>query len=243
MSAQPADGSMHLYRRLLSYVRPHAKVFVVAVFGMIVAAATEPLFPALMKPLLDGGFARGADPILPPLAFAAAIIGVFLVRGVFTFISNFGMQWVAHRVVLDLRTRMFERLVRFPTPFYDEHSSGVMMSKVTYDVTNVTAAATSVVTIVIKDTVVVCGLLGWLFYLNWKLTLIALVVAPAMAYAVKATARRLRAMARETQRSMGELTHVIEESIECHRVIKECCHSSFALVAVHLVTPCRCSTS
>ena len=216
----PDTSSAQLYRRLLSYVRPHAKVFVVAVFGMIIAAATEPLFPALMKPLLDGGFARGADPILPPLVFAAAIIGVFLVRGVFTFISNFGMQWVAHRVVLDLRTRMFERLVRFPTPYYDEHSSGVMMSKLTYDVTNVTAAATSVVTIVIKDTVIVSGLLGWLLYLNWKLTLIALIVAPAMAYVVKLTARRLRAMSRETQRSMGELTHVLEETIECHKVIK-----------------------
>ena len=219
MSA-PGMGSAQLYRRLLSYVRPHLKVFVVAVFGRIVAAATEPLFPALMKPLLDGGFARGADPILPPLVFAAAIIVVFLVRGVFTFISNYGLQWVAHRVVLDLRMRMFERLVRFPTPFYDDHSSGVMMSKVTYDVTNVTGAATRVLTVVIKDTVIVVGLLSWLFYLNWKLTFIALIVAPAMAYVVKLTARRLRAMSRETQRSMGELTHVLEETIECHKVIK-----------------------
>ncbi|MEJ2174861.1 MAG: lipid A export permease/ATP-binding protein MsbA [bacterium] len=216
----PHPSSTELYRRLLSYVRPHAKVFAAAVLGMILAAATEPLFPAFMKPLLDGGFARGADPILPPLAFAAAIVGVFVLRGVFTFFSHFGMQWVSHRVILDLRKGMFERLVRFPTAYYDEHSSGVMMSKVTYDVTNVTAAATSVLTIVLRDTVVVCGLLGWLFYLNWKMTFIALIVAPAMAYVVKLTARRLRAMSRETQRSMGEVTHVLEESIECHKVIK-----------------------
>jgi len=213
-------SSAQLYRRLLSYVRPHAKVFAAAIFGMIVAAATEPLFPAMMKPLLDGGFARGEEPILPPLAFAAAILGVFLVRGIFTFISNYGMSWVAHRVILDMRTAMFDRLVRFPTTYYDDHSSGTMMSKVTYDVTGVTGAATRVLTVVVKDTVIVCGMLGWLLYLNWKLTLIALVVAPAMAYAVKATARRLRAMARETQRSMGELTHVLEETIECHKVIK-----------------------
>jgi subfamily B ATP-binding cassette protein MsbA len=213
-------SSAQLYRRLLSYVRPHAKVFAAAILGMIIAAATEPLFPAMMKPLLDGGFARGEEPILPPLAFAAAILGVFLVRGIFTFISNYGMSWVAHRVILDMRTAMFDRLVRFPTPYYDDHSSGTMMSKVTYDVTGVTGAATRVLTVVVKDTVIICGMLGWLLYLNWKLTLIALVVAPAMAYAVKATARRLRAMARETQRSMGELTHVLEETIECHKVIK-----------------------
>jgi subfamily B ATP-binding cassette protein MsbA len=219
MSA-PMMTSAQLYRRLLSYVRPHTKVFAAAVFCMFISAAAEPLFPALMKPLLDGGFARGADPILPPLAFAAAIVGVFVLRGVFTFFSHFGMQWVSHRVILDLRKGMFERLIRFPTAYYDEHSSGVMMSKVTYDVTNVTAAATSVLTIVLRDTVVVCGLLGWLFYLNWKMTFIALIVAPAMAYVVKLTARRLRAMSRETQRSMGEVTHVLEESIECHKVIK-----------------------
>jgi ATP-binding cassette, subfamily B, bacterial MsbA len=213
-------SSTELYRRLLSYVRPHARVFAAAVLGMILAAATEPLFPAFMKPLLDGGFARGADPILPPLAFAGAIVGVFLMRGAFTFLSNYCMHWVAHRVVLDLRTAMFDRLVRFPTPYYDDHSSGTLLSRITYDVTGVTGAATRVLTTVIKDSVVVCGLLGWLFYLNWKLTFIALVVAPSMAWVVKTTARRLRAMARETQRSMGELTHVIEESIECHRVIK-----------------------
>jgi len=218
--SKPHPSSAELYRRLLSYVRPHAKVFAGAVLGMILAAATEPLFPAFMKPLLDGGFARGADPILPPLAFAGAIVGVFLMRGAFTFLSNYCMHWVAHRVVLDLRTAMFDRLVRFPTPYYDDHSSGTLLSKITYDVTGVTGAATSVLTIVVKDTVVVCGLLGWLLYLNWKLTLIALIVAPSMAWVVKTTARRLRAMARETQRSMGELTHVIEESIECHRVIK-----------------------
>jgi len=220
MSHAHAHSSRQLYLRLLSFVRPYRLAFAVALFGMMIAAATEPLFPAMMKPLLDGGFARGEEPILPPLAFAAAILGVFLVRGIFTFISNYGMSWVAHRVILDMRTAMFDRLVRFPTTYYDDHSSGTMMSKVTYDVTGVTGAATRVLTVVVKDTVIVCGMLGWLLYLNWKLTLIALVVAPAMAYAVKATARRLRAMARETQRSMGELTHVLEETIECHKVIK-----------------------
>jgi subfamily B ATP-binding cassette protein MsbA len=216
----PVQSSRALYRRLLSYVRPHAKVFGFAVFGMIISGATEPLFPAMMKPLLDGGFARGADPILPPLAFAAAIIAVFVVRGIFVFTSNYCMSWVAHRVILDLRDAMFARLVRFPTAYYDEHSSGTLLSKVTYDVTGVTAAATSVLTVVVKDTVIIVGLLSWLFYLNWKMTLIALTVAPAMAWVVRATAGRLRNMSRMAQRSMGELTHVLEETIECHKVVK-----------------------
>src|SRR5918992_3658878 len=93
--------SLTLYARLLSYVRPYARVFAVAVLGMVAAAATEPLFPALIKPLLDGGFAR-QGPEWPPLVFAGAIVGGFVIRGIFTFTSSYCMTWVANKIVLDL---------------------------------------------------------------------------------------------------------------------------------------------
>src|SRR5688572_11438444 len=105
-----APSSLQLYTRLLSYVRPYVKVFALAVLGMILTAATEPLFPALIKPLLDGGFAGGGASAWPPLAFAAAIIGIFVLRGVLTFTSSYCMTWVAQKVVLDLRSAMFSRL-------------------------------------------------------------------------------------------------------------------------------------
>ena len=95
-------SSRELYLRLLGYVRPYSKVFGLAILAMVCAAATEPLLPALIKPLLDGGFARG-EPTWPPLAFGAAIIGVFMLRGIFTFTSSYCLAWVANRVVLDLR--------------------------------------------------------------------------------------------------------------------------------------------
>jgi subfamily B ATP-binding cassette protein MsbA len=212
--------SRTLYLRLLSHVRPYARVFGLAVLGMIAAAATEPLFPALMKPLLDGGFAKGAAPLLPPLAFAALLVGIFLLRGVFTFSSSYFMDWVANRVVLDLRAAMFARLVRLPTKFFDDHSSGVLLSKIAYDVAGVTGAATTVLTVVVKDTIAVVGLLGFLLYLNWKLTLVALAVGPVIAFFVRIISRRLRAMAREAQRAMGSLAQVLEETIECHKVVK-----------------------
>src|SRR5688572_32711468 len=123
-----APDSLTLYRRLLSYVRPYAKLFAVAVLAMMAAAATEPLFPALIKPLLDGGFAAGG-PTWPPLAFAAAIIAVFVVRGIFTFTSSFCLTWVANKVVLDLRAAMFGRLLRLPAKFFDDHSSGALRSE------------------------------------------------------------------------------------------------------------------
>src|ERR1700682_3825389 len=119
------DDSLTLYKRLLSYGRPPAKVFALAVIGMVAAAATEPLFPALIKPLLDGGFgAKG--PIYPPIVFAAAIVGIFVLRGILTFSSSYFLNWVASKVVLDLRAAMFSRLVRMPTKFFDDQSSGIL---------------------------------------------------------------------------------------------------------------------
>jgi subfamily B ATP-binding cassette protein MsbA len=188
---------------------------------MVGTAAIEPLFPALMKPMLDGGFTAGKSAsLLSPSIFAAAIIAIFFARGILSMISTYAMAWVSNRVVLDLRGEMFARLVRMPTQFFDDHTSGALLSRVAYDVAGVTSAATSVLTVFVKDSVTVIALLAWLFYLNWKLTLIALVAAPLIAVALRLLSRRLRQMAREAQRSMGELVHVIEETIECHKVVK-----------------------
>ena len=218
-NAQNID-SRALYFRLLSHVRPHWKVFALAVLGMVAAAATEPLFPALLKPLLDGGFAAGDKPIFPPLLFAAALVGIFVLRGVLTFTSSYFLAWVSNRLVLDLRAAMFARLVRMPAKFFDDNTSGAILSKVAFDVGGVTTAATTVLTVVVKDSIAVIGLLGWLMYLNWKLTLIALAVGPLVAVFVRLLSRRLRTMAREAQRSMGDIAHVLEETIECHKVVK-----------------------
>src|SRR5947209_1122791 len=101
------QSSRALYLRLLSYVRPHARVFAIAIIGMIATAATEPLFPALMKPLLDGGFSGGsAHSFFTPLLFALALVGIFVLRGVFLFIASYCSAWVSNRVVLDLRAAM-----------------------------------------------------------------------------------------------------------------------------------------
>jgi subfamily B ATP-binding cassette protein MsbA len=200
-------------------VRPYAKVFALALAGMMAAAATEPLFPMFMKPLLDGGFAA-SDASWPPSVFAGAIVGIFFLRGVLSFLGHYSMAWVADRVVLDLRARMFARLVRFPTRVFDDQTAGALLSRVAYDVANVSAAATMVLTVLVRDTIVIAGLLAWLLWLNWKLTLIALVIAPLVALFVRVLSARLRTMARGAQRAMGDVVHVLEETIECHRVVK-----------------------
>ena len=214
------SDSRTLYFRLLAYVRPYARVFALAVVCMMAAAATEPLFPWLIKLLLDSGFAPKGAAALPPLAFAAGLLGIFLLRGALTFLSSYLMTWVSNKVVLDLRTAMFSRLLRFPTGFFDANTSGVLLSKVAYDVAGVSAAATTVLTVMVRDSIVVLGLLAYLFYVNWQLTLIALLIGPPVILTVGIISRRLRRMSRGVQRALGDVVQVLQETIECHKVVK-----------------------
>ena len=124
--------SRTLYLRLLQHVRPYYRVFALGLVAMVFAAATEPLLPALIKPLLDGGFGSRGAPVLAPIWFAAAIIGLFVLRGLLNFASAYCLHWVGHRLVLDLRGEMFSKLVRLPARFFDDQSSGALLSKDDY---------------------------------------------------------------------------------------------------------------
>jgi ATP-binding cassette, subfamily B, bacterial MsbA len=211
-------SSAEVYRRLLGYVRPYWHIFGLALLAMVLTAATEPVFPALMKPLLDGSFVQRdmSNIHLIPIA----IVGLFVLRGVFTYIGGYTLAWVSNKVVLDLRAAMFRRLLALPTRYYDDQSSGALLSKVAYDVTGVTSAATGVLTVLVRDSLTVLALLSWLFYLNWKLTLVTLVITPGIALVVKLFSKRMRRMSQESLRAMGDVTHVLEESIECQKVVK-----------------------
>ncbi len=213
-----APTSKALYGRLLRHVWPYRAAFSVAIAAMIVSALTDSSFAALMKWMVDGTFVY-KDPSLMKL-LPLAIIGITLVRGLSGFAGTFAITWVGSRVVMDLRERMFARLLDMPVGYYDDHASGNLISKLTFDVTQVTSAATSVVTVMVKDSLTVIGLLAWLFYLNWKLSLVSLAIAPLLAWVVKMFSGRMRQVSRGAQRAMGGITQVIEESIEGNRVVK-----------------------
>ena len=210
--------SFSLYLRLFSYTRPYRAGFVAALIGMVVAAATEPMFPALMKPLLDDGFvAKGA---LPLWVIPTALIAIFLVRGVATFTSSYAISWVANHVLVDMRREMFARMMRLPAVEFEREASGLLISKIVFEVTNVTGAVTRAVTIVIRDSLVVVGLLGWLVWLNWQLTLVALGLIPVTALVITVYSRRMRVLNRQNLEHTGELTRVVEEAVHGQKVIK-----------------------
>ena len=211
-------SSYAVYKRLLSYTKPYRIAFVVALLSMVVAALTEPLFPALLKPLLDNGFVNKTG--FPLWYIPAALIGMFLVRGVASFLSGYAMNWLANKMLIDLRTEMFAKMMRLPAEDFQRDASGLLISKIVFEVSNVTLAATKVVTVVIKDSLIVLSLMAWLLYLNWKLTLIVLVLVPLMALIVRAYSRRMHDLNRSSLEYTGDLTRVVNEAVSGYKEIK-----------------------
>ncbi|MCP5409666.1 MAG: lipid A export permease/ATP-binding protein MsbA [Chromatiaceae bacterium] len=207
-----------LYLRLLTYVKPYWRQFGVALFAMILLAATEPAIPALLKPMLDGTFVDKDPDVIrwTPVI----LIGLFLIRGSMSFLNGVAFEWVAGKVVLDLRRQMFERIMTLPTAYFDANSTGNLIARVTFNVNQVTNASTKVLTVLVKDSIIVIGLLGYMFYLNWLLTLIMFVLLPMIALIVRLLAKRLRRISRSLQQAMGDMTHVLEEGVRGHKVIK-----------------------
>ena len=212
------EKSSQLYFRLLGYLKPYSLVFSISIFGMILAAATEVALPVVIKPFLDGTFID-KDPTLMTWTPIALVL-IFLVRGVGGFIAQYASAWVGNKMVMDLREEMFEKILVLPLKYFHEHSSGSQLSKFTFDVSLVQYAATQVITVFVKDSLTVIGLLGYLIYLDWKLTLISLIMLPPIALVVRYFNGRLRWASRETQDSVGTVTEVVQESIDCNKVVK-----------------------
>ncbi|HEV7391537.1 MAG TPA: lipid A export permease/ATP-binding protein MsbA [Burkholderiales bacterium] len=210
--------STQLYLRLLRFVKPYRGVFALALLGMMLVAATEPALPAMLKPLLDGTFVDKNERIMTWMPIA--IVVLFIVRGIAEYLSSYSINWVGNRVVMDLRNAMFDKLLQLPAPYYDNYPAGNLISKVTFDVTQVTTAATTVLTVLFRDGLAAVGLLGWMLWLNWKLTLLSLAMTPAIIIVVRLISIRLRNSSRDVQRSMGDVTQVLQEAIEGHKVVK-----------------------
>jgi subfamily B ATP-binding cassette protein MsbA len=218
ISTFDAMNNKDLYLRLLGYVRPYTRIFALSLAGTTVVAITEPLVAALIKPLLDGSFVE-KDPysirVMPLL-----LVTVFIVRGIADFVGSVAMNWIAHRVVMDLRDGLFARLLTLPTRHFDDHSAGTLLSRLTYDVTQVMTASTQALVTLVRDGLAVVGLLAWMLYLNWQLSLLAFLIAPGIGLIMRVISQRLRRLSRELQELMGEMTRVIDEVLQGHKVIK-----------------------
>ncbi len=209
---------LKLYRRLLSHVAPYRKTFLFSIFSMVILAATDPLIPALMQPLLNGAFIEKDQETIAMMPFL--FVGLFSLRGLAAYVSNLSLNWVAYKVIMDLRQAMFERMIDFPTHYFDKNTSGSIISRFTYDVTQIKEASTNAVTTLVRDSISVVGLLAWMFYIDWRLALICLFSAPFIVVIVTIIKRRIRKMSRKVQDTMGELHDALSESFDAQKVIK-----------------------
>ena len=207
-----------LYGRLLGYVRPYWKAFALAVLGMVGTAATEPAFPAIMKYLLDHGF-HATEPRMVWL-IPTGIVLLFVARGLLSFVTSYLMTWVSTRLVTDLRRRMFAKILTLPTQTFHDQSSGKLISRILYDADNVNQAATTVLVTAVRESLTAVSLLGYLLYLDWKLTLITLAVGPVIAIIIKGFGKRIRNASRLSLQAIRKTSHTVEESVAAHKVIK-----------------------
>ena len=215
---QMPSGAMATYRRLLGYLRPHLKMFMLGVLGMALFAATDAGWAAFIKFFLDGTFVDKDERMvwLVPLA----LVGLFMLRGAADFLQTYCPGLVGRKVVKTLRGEIFDRYLHLPVSFFDHQASGMLLSRLTYNTEQVANATTDSITVFIRDTLSIFGLISYLMFLNPKLTLISLVVAPLIATLIRRINHLFRRYSRRIQASMGDVTRVAKEAIEAPRVVR-----------------------
>ncbi|MCB4360175.1 lipid A export permease/ATP-binding protein MsbA [Quatrionicoccus australiensis] len=221
------ENSRELYLRLLRYVRPYWKMLLLGLAMSAIAAAMEPFLPALMKPLLDNGFAaKGTGEFGDSLltysywAIPLVIVAVMTLRGVVTFCAGYAMSWVQTRLINDIRQEMFNHLTRLPMAFFEQNPSARTITRITSDVNSIAAAATTVGVTLIRESLAMLGLMAWLLYLNWQLTVVTLTVTPFIAFVTKVIGKRLRVLTRSSQSGVALMTQTLQEVILCQKVLK-----------------------
>lgn len=205
------------FRRLLSYLKPYRFAFAFAVFGMLGYAGIDTFFFANIETLIDDGLGAGNPQIL---VYAAIFVpAIFVIRGLFNFISTYFLSYVGFQIVTKMRQELFEHLMRLPVPYHDKVSTGDLISKITYDTQQLAEATSRAVLTLIKEGAFVIGLLGLMFYHSWQLSLVFLVIGPIIGKVVSVVSRKFRDVSSKIQTAMGNVTTTAEQMINGHQVV------------------------
>ena len=210
-------SSTQVYRRLLTYTRRFILAFIVGIFGFILYAGTQTAFAKLMEYMITA--IENQDPVAR-VAIPAAILSIFFIRGIGGFLGSYGISYVARNVVHALRVEMFENLIHLPQSYFHDNPPGHLISKFTFDVERVSAACSDALKVLFREGMTVIGLMAFLFYSNWKLSLIFLAVLPFIGIVVSYASKRFRTVSKRIQDSMGGVNHVASESINGQAEVK-----------------------
>lgn len=218
MAKVKVGDSWHLYKRMWGYMSEYWRRFVISIIAMAVAAATEPAFARIMKPLIDKGFIdqNKTAIIVTPLL----VMGIFLIRAISSYVNDYMTNWLAGSIVEKMRAVMFDRMLKLPVQYYDDNNSGRILSRIVFDVTQITEAGFNIITVTFRDGLTVIGLLGLLFYTSWQLTLFCFFTLPFVLVLIRVLAHRLRKLSRGNQEQYGEMTQIITEAVQGQKVVK-----------------------
>jgi len=214
---KPSNTSIKIYLRLLEYVWPYWKPFSVSLLGFLIFALTQPALAALMEYLVDSLQAENRSEIYwVPLA----TICIVFFRGIGSYLGSYYIAKVANNIVYTLRREIFNKYTTLPNSYFEDQNSGHLLSRVTYNVSQVTSAATDAIKVIVREGLTVIGLLAYLLYMNWALSLIFLAIAPIIGLLVRYAGKRFKAISKRIQTSMGDITHVSSELINNYRVVR-----------------------
>lgn len=218
MARQKIDQQgWQIYKRLLRYVVPHRGVFFISVIGYILFSATGVATAEWLGWTVDQVTAKNADArILAPIICVAIVV----VRGIGGIMGGYSLEYISNHIIHRLRLEIMEKLLDLPTRYYDISTSGRLVSKVTYDVQQISGAATNAVTVIFREGMTVIGLLAALFWTNWRLSLVFLLVAPCVSLVVTMASKKFRKYSTQMQDSMGEVTQITNESIKGQKVVR-----------------------
>ena len=210
--------SIALYLRLLRHVRPHWRPFALAVFAMVLSAAAQPAIPMILKPVLDGSFIERNSHAVAGLT--VLLVLAFVIWAVANWTRAVAFSAVSQRVLIDLRTLMFEKLMALPIGRPDRPSIPRLMSKLTFDVNQIARAANRSLVTLVTDLLAVVGLVAWMAWLDWQLSLLMLLAVPAFVIVVRYFSRRLRRLSRLVQESMGDVNHRVREVLDAEKAVR-----------------------
>ncbi len=216
MKKEPT-ASTQIYKRLLTYVKPHRGLFAISIVGFLMYSGTQTLFAALIKHIIDTLQSEAREGMYYlPLLFS----GLIVIHGIGAYIGNYFLAKVSTNVVHALRCEIFDQYTRLPTSYFDANNSGYMISRITNNVGQVTQATTDAVRTFVREGFTAIGLLIYLFYSSWMLSLVFVVIAPIIVVLVSYVSKRLRGISKKIQESIGDMTHITSELVGGHRVVR-----------------------
>ena len=219
MEKSTQKNGWKIYKRLIRIaLRNNSTPVAIAIFGMIITAVSDPALSAIMKPILDGGFIQRDPNVISLLPFG--LFAIFIIRSFGIFLTIYFMAKVGRSLVYRLREMMFKNLLDLPVSFYDKTSSGDIMSRISHNVELLSSVAARSLIILIRDTLTIVGLLVWMFYLSWELTLIFLPAAPFIVLLVSSLNKKFRSLTHDAQNSVGGIIHVAQEVIQGNKIVK-----------------------